>query len=206
MNKLQSQDSLAFYKETNASPPNKLVYFLIYSTKNETMKKLCVMGFIICTTVATSFAQDAGKIMVGLGGGILAPACTNCTSLSGFDLFAGYQMTNKIVATLDLGFYSKSDGSAAINSMAIGVSGDYYLKEAYKGFYVGPDVSYLTYTEKISGTEVFSKNSITIGLNVGWGIAVADNWRIKPHFGYGTWFENTKGRITAGLQVGYILK
>jgi hypothetical protein len=158
----------------------------------------------VCGSVATTFAQDAAKIMAGLGGGILAPGCTNCTSLSGFNLFGGYLLTDKIVGKVELGFYSKSDGAAQLNSTSVGIEGDYYFKSASNGFYLGPDVTFLTITQKINGNEVFSKNNITIGINAGWGIAVADNWRIIPHFGYGTWYENSSGRITAGLKVGYV--
>jgi hypothetical protein len=169
------------------------------------MKKLCVTVFIICGVVATSFAQDAGKIMVGLGGGILAPACTNCSSLSGFDLSGAYQLKDKIVLTLDLGFYSKTDGPSKLNSTMIGISGDYYFKGAYNGFYLGPDISSISLGTKYNGTDLGTSHNLTIGINAGWAIVVADSWRIKPHFGYGTWFDGSQGRITAGLQVGFIL-
>jgi len=110
-----------------------------------------------------------------------------------------------IVATLDIGFYSKTAGSSTLNSTAIGISGDYYLKEALNGFYIGPDLTYITLSEKFNGNEIFSKNSFTIGLNAGWGIALGESWRLVPHFGYGTWYDGSSGRITAGLKVGYIL-
>src|SRR5436190_7691181 len=156
------------------------------------MKKICLTTFIVCFVVATAFAQDKGKIMVGLGGGILGAGCTNCTAFSGPEILGSYKVNEKIAATLNLGFFSKSGTSVT----AIGVSGDYYLKGAYNGFYLAPDLTYITYS---------TSSDITVGLNLGWGIVVADSWRIKPHFGYGTWFDGAKGRITAGLQVGFII-
>jgi len=158
--------------------------------------------FVVCFAVASSIAQAK---MVGAGYGILAPGCTNCTSLSGFNLFGGMAVNDKIVATLNLGFFSKTDGAASLNSTAIGISGDYYLKEALNGFFVGPDLTYIMINEKINGTEVFSQNNLTIGINAGWAIALGESWRLVPHFGYGTWYDNSSGRLTAGLKVGYVL-
>lgn len=150
------------------------------------------------------FAQDS-KIMVGVAGRIVGPACTNCSALYGVGFSGGYAFTEKIVGTFDLGFYSRSESEDKINSVAVGVSGDYYFKEAYKGFYVGPDLTYITIKEKYNGDEIFSDNNLSIGVNVGWAIAAGERFRIIPHFGYGTWFENSDGKITIGLKLGYKL-
>src|SRR6185295_658340 len=139
------------------------------------MKKLCLTLFILCFAVASSIAQAK---MVGASYGVLAPACTTCTSLSGFSLYGSMAVQDHIVATLDIGFYSKTAGSSTLNSTAIGISGDYYLKEALNGFYIGPDLTYITLSEKFNGNEIFSKNSFTIGLNAGWRIALGESWRL----------------------------
>jgi hypothetical protein len=160
---------------------------------------LCAWGI-----VPLAFAQDS-KIMVGVSGRMVGPACTNCSALWGPAFSGGYAFTEKIVATFDVGFYSKSESSDKINSFAIGVSGDYYIKEAFKGFYIGPDITFITVKEEFDGTEIFSEENISIGINLGWAIAAGDRFRIIPHFGYGTWFENSDGKITAGLKLGFKL-
>ena len=165
------------------------------------MQKLS-FTFLLVLGLCAAYAQDS-KIMVGASGRVFGPACTNCTALTGFGLSGGYTVINKVVATLDVGFYGKSEGSSKINSTAVGISGDFYPKEAFRGFYIGPDISYITITQKISDTEVFSDNSISIGLNLGWAIPIGERLRIIPHMGYGTWYENSKGRITFGAKVGF---
>ncbi len=168
------------------------------------MKKLGLSFLLLFGIVTINFAQSE-KIMVSAGFGILAPACTNCKTLSGFEASGGYAITEKIVGSVNLGFFSRSDSPFKTNAFAIGVSGEYYFKEAYKGFYVSPDVTFISTKSKYDGNETGSEDNLTVGLNLGWAIAIGDNFRIIPHFGYGTWFENTDGRITAGLKVGYRL-
>jgi len=166
------------------------------------MKKLSFTMLLAVGIISMAFAQDS-KIMVSAGAGMLAPACTNCTTLFGGELSGGYAFTEKIAASLNFGFYSKSESTSKIGTFSVGVSGEYYFKEAFKGFYVSPDITYITINQKNNGTEVFSENNITLGLNLGWAIGIGDRFRIIPHFGYGTWYENSKGRITAGLRVGF---
>lgn len=168
------------------------------------MKKLGLSFLLVFGIVTINFAQSE-KIMVSAGFGVLAPACTNCDLLSGFEAAGGYAITEKIVGSVNLGFFSWSEGSSKLNAFAIGVSGEYYFKEAFKGFYASPDVTFISTTAKSGGNETGSENNLTVGLNLGWAIAIGDNFRIIPHFGYGTWFEGTDGRITTGLKVGYKL-
>ena len=151
-----------------------------------------------------SFGQSE-KIMVSAGFGVLAPACTNCDILSGFEAAGSYAFTEKIAASANLGFFTRSENGGTINAFAIGVSGEYYFKEAFKGFYVSPDVTFISTTSKYDGLGSASENNLTVGLNLGWAIGIGDKFRIIPHFGYGTWFEGTDGRITSGLRLGYKL-
>lgn len=165
------------------------------------MKKLGLFFLLLFGIVTINFAQSE-KIMVSAGFGVLAPACTNCDILSGFEAAGSYAFTEKIAASLNMGFFTRTEGGGTLNSFAIGVSGEYYFKEAYKGFYVSPDVTLITLSVKDSD---FSDSNLTIGLNLGWAIAIGDKFRIIPHFGYGTWFEDSDGRITSGLRLGYKL-
>ncbi len=166
------------------------------------MKKLSFTMLLAFGIISMALAQSESKIMASAGGGILAPACTNCKTLAGFELAGGYAFTKNIVASLNIGLFSRSDEGSKLNAFAVGVSGEYYIKEAYKGFYVSPDLTLITLSNKYGGT-TFSDTNFTVGLNLGWAIAIKEHFRIIPHFGYGTWFEDSKGRITAGLKVGY---
>ena len=166
------------------------------------MKLSYALLIVFGLAASTAFAQDDSKIMVGVSYRSFGAACTNCAAVSGPAFSGGYAVTDKIVATLDLGIYSKSSSGTTSNVTAFGVSGDYYLKGAYKGFYIGPDVTFINITEKFSTTE-YTQSNLTVGVNLGWGIVVAERWRIIPHFGYGTWFENSNGRITLGVKVGF---
>ncbi|MEO7992276.1 MAG: hypothetical protein ABI663_22190 [Chryseolinea sp.] len=166
------------------------------------MKKLLFTMFSAFGIISIAFAQSDSKIMASAGGGILAPACTNCSSLAGVEFAGGYAFTKHIVASLNLGLFSKAETGSKLKAFAVGISGDYYIKEAYKGFYVSPDLTLITLSNKYGGT-TYSDNNFTVGLNLGWAIAIKDHFRIIPHFGYGTWFEDSKGRITAGLKIGY---
>ena len=143
--------------------------------------------------------------MVSAGYDILAPACTNCKMLSGFEFAGGYAITEKIVGSLNVGIFSRSESPYKTNSFAIGISGEYYFKEAFKGFYVSPDITFISTMEKYNSTETFDEKNITVGLNLGWAIGIGDHFRIIPHFGYGTWFEDSKGRVSAGLKLAYKL-
>ncbi len=165
------------------------------------MKKLGLSFLLVFGIITINFAQSE-KIMVSAGFGILAPACVNCNLLSGFEAAGGYAITEKIVGSVNLGFFSRSQSDSKLNAFAIGISGEYYFKEAYKGFYVSPDVTFISRSVKDSD---FSDGDLTIGLNLGWAISIGDHFRIIPHFGYGTWFEDSDGRITTGLKVGYRL-
>lgn len=169
------------------------------------MKKLPVTLLFAFGLTTLALAQDPAKMMVGAGLRSLGPACTNCTALFGVAAFGDYQLTEKIVAGVEIGTAWKTDGAASLNSFSFGVKGDYYFKEAFNGFYLGPDITYITLKEKINGSEVFSTNNLSLGLNAGWAIPIADKFRIIPHFGYGTWYDNSKGKIMFGVKFGYRL-
>jgi hypothetical protein len=113
-----------------------------------------------------------------------------------------YAIINKVALGLDVGVYSRSETSK-LNTFAIGLTADFYPKGDFKGFFVGPDITYITIAQKFNGIETFSENNITLGANLGWAIAIGDRLRIIPHLGYGTWYENSKGRITTGVKVGF---
>ena len=162
------------------------------------MKKLLLPAlFMLCVTGV--FAQ--GKIMVGASGRFFGPACTNCTALYGGSISGAYAVINKLAVGLDLGLYSRSETST-LSALAIGITGDFYPKGDFKGFYVGPDITLINLTNKFGSSKV-SDSNITIGANIGWAIAIGEKLRIIPHLGYGTWFEDSKGRITTGLKVGF---
>jgi hypothetical protein len=167
------------------------------------MKKLLLIPLLAWGMISIAFAQSDSKLMVAVGPRVFGPACTNCSALSGFGLSGGYALIDKMVATLDVGFYSRSEFSSKLKSTAIGISGDFYPKEAFRGFYVGPDITYIIISQDINGMEVFSETNITVGINLGWAIAIGNKFRIIPHAGYGTWFEDSKGRITVGMKVAY---
>jgi len=168
------------------------------------MKKIGLTFIMLVGILSLSLGQSE-KIMASAGFGILAPACTNCDMLSGFELGGGYAITEKIVGSVNLGFFSRSESPSKIKAFGIGVSGEYYFKEAFKGFFAGPDITYISTSQDFDGTEVFSENNLTVGLNIGWAIGIGEHFRIIPHLGYGTWFENSDGRISTGLKLGYRL-
>jgi hypothetical protein len=181
----------------------KCIYIRNKSNQKDIMKKITLTFFLACGIAAIGFAQS-GKIMPSAGAGIIAPACTNCSTFAGIELAGGYAVTEKIVASLNVGIFSKSEASK-VNIFSIGISGEYYFKEAFKGFYASPDITFISTKEKYNDVVYFDESNITIGLNLGWAIGIGENFRIIPHFGYGTWFENSDGRITGGLKLGYKL-
>lgn len=166
------------------------------------MKKLMFTLWWALGIVPVVFAQDS-KIMVAAGYRLVGPACTNCDALYGPAFSAGWAFTEKIVATFELGVYSRSEASDKLKAFAVGISGDYYFKEAYKGFYIGPDFTYITVKQEFDGSEIFSENNLSVGINIGWAIGIGDRFRIIPHLGYGTWFENSDGKVTIGGKLGF---
>lgn len=171
------------------------------------MKKILLTTILALGVVLISNAQDESQIMVGVNGGILGPGCTNCGILTGGGVTAGYAVMDKMVVTLDVNNYGDKDvtswGTFKTSTTAIGISGDFYPKGVYKGFFIGPDITYLTLKYKLDGTVWSSQGDITAGLNLGWAISAGDKIEIIPHFGYGTWFSGSKGRATMGLKLAY---
>ena len=163
------------------------------------MKKL-ILTVLFLSALAGVYAQ--GKIMVGASARLFGPACTNCTVLYGGSVSGAYAIINKVALGLDVGVYSRSEASN-LNTIAFGLTADFYPKGDFKGFFVGPDITFLSIVQKFNGVETFNEKNVTIGANLGWAIAIGDRLRIIPHLGYGTWYENSKGRITSGVKVGF---
>lgn len=163
------------------------------------MKKL-VSTVILTLALVGAYAQ--GKIMVGASARLFGPACTNCTALYGGSVSGAYAIIDKVALGLDLGVYSRSQNSN-LNTVAVGLTADFYPKGDFKGFFVGPDITFISIAQKFNGVETFSDKTVTIGANLGWAIAIGDRLRIIPHLGFGTWYENSKGRITTGVKVGF---
>lgn len=167
------------------------------------MKKLFLSAFVLLVASGV-FAQ--GKLMVGAGLGILAPTCTNCKITSGGSISGSYAVISKLAVGVNLGLYTRSEGVSSYtvksNVVMAGATADFYLKEAFKGFYVGADLSIINLSEKYSGVKT-STSDFTAGANIGWAFAIGDKFRIIPHLGFGTWNSNAKGRFTSGLKVGF---
>ena len=164
---------------------------------------------MLFSLVLTTNAQSSSQMMVAVNGGLVGPACTNCGILAGGGASFSYAVTDRIVPTVDAGLYTSSSedgfGNKYSNSaLLIGIGGDFYFKEAYKGFFIGPEVAFIQLGYKVNGTSTdFSQSNVTIGANLGWAISAGDRIEIIPHFGYSTWFENSKGRVTMGLKLGF---
>lgn len=153
-------------------------------------------------------AQSDYKMMAGIKGGIMGPACTNCGLLYGGGITFGYAVSQRWVPTIEIGSFIDKDelwGSTyKTSALVVSLSGDFYLKEAYKGFYISPEFSFINLSSKLDGvTWGTSYKNVTAGLNLGWAISLGDRIELVPHFGYSTWFENSKGRITIGSKLGF---
>ncbi len=168
------------------------------------MKRLLLATVVVLLSVSGSMAQDK-TMMPAVHGGIIGPGCTNCGLLAGFGASFGYALHEKIAASVQADFYSEKDQVLGITATtkvaAFGVSGEFYPKEAFKGFFIGPDVLYITTNTDLNGTPLFETNDITFGGKLGWVITIAETVKFIPHFGYGTWYDNSKGRGTMGLKV-----
>lgn len=167
------------------------------------MKKLSLLILLLAGTLSVASAQS-GDIMISAGAGLLGPACTNCESLFGGSVAGSYAIVKHIAARAEVGYYTKSEGQYSLNAVTFGAYGEFYVKEAQKGFYVAPNIMYIALKQKYDGDQSFSENNVTFGGELGWAIPIA-NFRIIPHAGYGTWFEDSKGRITIGAKVGFVL-
>jgi hypothetical protein len=163
------------------------------------MKKSVFIFILMCEFAAIGFAQG-DKVMVSAGARIMTTQCIDCGIFSGIELAGGYAVTEKIVASLNVGYFSKSE-SYITKVFDIGVSVDGYFKEAYKGFYAGGDVTIIL-EESYPGAY---DSSIDFTLNLGWAIGIGEHIRIIPHLGYGTWLSNYDKRIIGGLKFGYKL-
>ena len=153
-------------------------------------------------------AQSDYKMMAGAKGGIMGPACTNCGLLYGGGVTFGYAVSQRWVPTIEIGsFMDKDEFGTSVyktSALVVAVSGDFYPKEAYKGFYISPEFSFINLKTKLDG-EIFGTalNNVTAGLNLGWAISFGERIEFVPHLGYSTWFENSKGRITMGTKLGF---
>lgn len=167
----------------------------------------------LLTFAFNSQAQSDYTMMGGANAGIMGPACTNCGLLYGGGITFGYAVTDHIVPTIDLGIYSDKTtidwgGSTSVyktSARVVSVSGQFYLKEAYKGFYAAPEISFISIDYKADGNQVigYPINNITIGADIGWAISIGERIELVPHMGYSTWFENSKGRVTLGTKLGF---
>lgn len=172
------------------------------------MKKLVLSLVAIAAFGLTNHAQSDYKIMAGVKAGIAGPACTNCGLVYGGGASLGYAISDRWVTSLEVANYSKNDeifeDTYKTTVLVLALSGDFYLKEAYKGFYLSPEVAYITRGSKLNGVKSdFSESNITAGLNLGWAISFGERIEFVPHFGYSTWFENSKGRITLGTKLAF---
>lgn len=176
------------------------------------MRRLVLLTIMTLSFGSIASAQSDYKMMAGVTGRILGPACVNCGLLYGGGVTFGYAATQRLVPTLDISSSSwrtKSDFGGVVttsktSALVISLGGDFYFKEAYKGFYVSPEVSFIQYNYKWNDAQVlgYPFNNVTVGLNMGWAISVGDRMELVPHFGYSTWFENSKGRVTMGIKLG----
>lgn len=153
---------------------------------------------------ATGLKAQSGDMMIAVGAGVLAPACTNCNALVGPLAAFTYSFTNHIAVTAQGGLYSRKDGGYKTNAVAVGAAGEFYVRESMKGFFVSADITYISVNEKLNSTKVFDESNITFGASIGWAIPIV-SFRIIPYLGYGTWFEDSKGRIMAGGKVAFKL-
>lgn len=168
------------------------------------MKKSLLV--LICLTYFTTISKSQdSKMMAGINYGVLGPACTNCTATTGGGVFFDYAVLEKLAVGTELGLYGKSETSfgyeTKISVFSSAITGRFYPKEAFKGFFIGGDLAYLSYSSEFNGSEVYSTSDFTFGLNLGWVITIANVVGIVPYLGYGTWFENSKGRISLGGKV-----
>jgi hypothetical protein len=152
-----------------------------------------------------SYQANAQSAEVTAGMGIIGPACTNCGLLTGVQSSGSYAILDKITVGASFSYYWDKEvisgytySDKAINA---GAFARWYPKEKFKGFYIGPDMGYITLTETYGATETKLSN-ITFGASLGWDINIADLVIINPFMGYGTWFEGSKGRVEMGLRIG----
>lgn len=177
------------------------------------MKKILTTIVLSLTLGSVANAQSDYKMMAGVNGGIMGPACVNCGLLYGGGITFGYAVSQRIVPTIDVGSYvwnRKTEFGGIVNSykssaLIVSLGGDFYIKEAYKGFFFSPEVSFIQYNEKYNDVQQFGLpiRNVTVGLNLGWAISLGDRIELVPHFGYSTWFENSKGRVTIGTKLGF---
>lgn len=165
---------------------------------------LSVLTFAIAGLWNYSFAQDQ-SIMITAGGGIIGPACTNCGLLGGIQSNAEYGVAEKISVGATFNHYFDKDDAFGFNIKEsvthVGAKGVFYVKERFKGFYLSADLGYITYKTDWNGI-ITKQNNFTAGASLGWAISIADLIVVNPHIGYGSWFENSKGRVDMGLRIG----
>lgn len=85
--------------------------------------------------------------------------------------------------------------------MYVGGKGSFYLKERFRGFYLSADFGFISYKTDWAG-QISKQNNFTVGGSMGWTINIADVIIVNPHMGYGSWFDNSKGRVEMGLRIG----
>ena len=168
------------------------------------MRLLLLATSMLLFTSITSFAQDK-TMMPAVHAGIIGPGCTNCGIMTGVGASFGYALHEKIAATVSADFYSDKDvvlGITAKTSVAaFGLSGEFYPKEALKGFFIGPDVLFITTATDLNGATIFETNDLTVGGRLGWVITIGELVKFVPYMGYGTWYDNSKGRGIFGMKV-----
>jgi hypothetical protein len=152
-----------------------------------------------------SYQANAQSAEATLGMGIIGPACTNCGLMTGVQASGGYAILDKITVGADVSYYWDKEvvfGTTYSDKVThLGAYARWYPKEKFKGFYIGPDMGYIMWTANY-GTFETKTNQLTFGANMGFDFNIADLVIINPFMGYGTWFENSKGRVEMGLRIG----
>ena len=113
---------------------------------------------------STAHAQYNTTMLAGHTG-LIAPNCINCGVYTGNGASIGYALGRHLTATVQADVYTEIPAfdASQVTIGAFGLSAELYPKEAFKGFFIGPDVTYIMGSQHYNGRLAFATSELTYG-------------------------------------------
>ena len=166
--------------------------------------RIAILATLLALLSFSTAHAQYNKAMIAGHTGFITPNCINCGVYTGYGGSVGYALGRHFTASVQADVYTEiaAFDASQVTIGTFGLSAELYPKEAFKGFFIGPDITYIMGNQYYNGLPVFASSDLTYGGKVGWAITVLRVVKFVPHVGYGTWYDGSWGRITMGMKLG----
>ena len=169
--------------------------------------RIAILATLLALLSFSTAQAQYSKVMLAGHNGLITPNCINCGVYTGYGGSVGYALGRHLTTTVQADVYTELPqfDASQVTIGTFGLSAELYPKEAFKGFFIGPDITFIMGSQHYNGLPVFASSDLTYGGKIGWAVSVLRVIKFVPHIGYGTWYYGSGGRITMGMKLGLAL-